>query len=264
MEEGKHLLNNDRMNELIQLNDRLVHETQSSLQMIIESLQKSNFKYTSKALLGFIPKSGYLNSAILECYGSRNVYAAAVLYRSIIEHSFRQLYIYAKSLEDNSDDIGRKYCVTLKSGEDLQWFDKINNYNSKLGANKTIWNTKSDNKKEIRAVATEFKFSEIVDYFKNNNNNWDESIKVHLNNHLLERSVEYGDLSSAVHGGPFGELALYNYHMDKEKMEDTLYKFAYESFGLHYSIVESTYLFAYLMNDEMKDQYEKIKELRKK
>lgn len=44
---------------------------------------------------------------------------------------------------------------------------------------------------------------------------------------------------------------------DKKKIEDTLYKFADDSFELHYSIVESTYLFAYLMDNKMQNHYEK-------
>ena len=84
---------NSKFEKLFELNERLSVEIQSSLPVVIESLGKSKFKYTSKALLSFIPKSGYLNSAVLELAVSKNIYSAAVLYRSVIEHSFRQLYI---------------------------------------------------------------------------------------------------------------------------------------------------------------------------
>lgn len=88
-----------------------------------------------------------------------------------------------------------------------------------------------------------------------------EAIKKFVNDHILERSVEYDNLSSAVHGGPFGESALFNLHQDQKKYDETLYKFANESSGLHYSIVQSTYLFAYLMDEKMQGRYEKIKTL---
>ena len=78
-----------KFEKLFELNQFLSAEIKLSLPIIIESLGKSKFKYTSKALLSFIPKSGYLNSAVLELAASRNIYSAAVLYRSIIEHSFR-------------------------------------------------------------------------------------------------------------------------------------------------------------------------------
>ena len=230
----------NKIEKLFELNKCLSTEIQLSLPTIIESLGKSKFKYTSKALLSFIPKSGYLNSAVLELAASRNIYSAAVLYRSIIEHSFRHLYIYTKALKDDSDDIGGTYCKTLKASEDLQWFDKVNKHNKK-------------------AILVSIAFlSKILSYLQSNNSDKNAEVKKFVNDHLLERSVEYDNLSSAVHGGPFGESALFNLHQDQKKYDDTLYKFANESLGLHYSIVQSTYLFAYLMDDKMQEQYEKI------
>jgi hypothetical protein len=249
----------DKFEKLFELNKRLSAEIQSSLPAVIESLGKSKFKYTGKALLSFIPKSGYLNSAILELSASRNVYSAAVLYRSIIEHSFRQLYIYTKALKDDSDDVGKIYCKTLKASEDLQWFDKVNKHNKKVGENKTAWSTKGDHNESIRNAKREFLFSNILSYLQSNHTIENEEIKKFVNDHILERSVEYDNLSSAVHGGPFGESALFTLHQDKKKYDDTLYKFANESLGLHYSIVQSTYLFAYLMDEKMQEQYEKIR-----
>jgi hypothetical protein len=251
-----------KITKLFELNKRLSEEIQSSLPSIIDSLGKTKFKYTSKALLSFIPKSGYLNSAILELVASKNIYASAILYRSIIEHSFRHLYIYMKSLKEDSDNIGQTYCNTLKGAEDLQYFDKVNKHNKSVDPDATIWNTKNDHNKKIRKTQDEFKFSKIVEYFKSDQNHVD-SVKEYINSHLLERSVEYDNLSSAVHGGPFGESALFNLHKDKEKHDATLFKFAHESMGLHHSIVESTYLFAYVVvSNDMKEHYEKIKSLR--
>lgn len=248
----------NKFEKLFELNKLLSAEIQSSLSAIIESLGKSKFKYTSKALLSFIPKSGYLNSAVLELAASKNVYSAAVLYRSIIEHSFRHLYIYTKALKDNSDDVGVTYCKTLKASEDLQWFDKVNKHNKKVGENKTVWSTRGDHNEAIRDAKREFLFSNILSYLQSNHTSESEEVKKFVNDHLLERSVEYDNLSSAVHGGPFGESALFNLHQDQKKYDDTLYQFANESLSLHYSIVQSTYLFACLMDGKIQEQYEKI------
>lgn len=253
----------NKIENLLKINILLSEETQSSLPTIIESLRKSKFKYTGKALSSFIPKSGYLNSAILELSVNKNVYAAAILYRSIIEHSFRHHYIYTKALKDNSDNIGKRYCKTLKAAEDLQWFDKVNKYNKEVGDNKTILNTKEDHNELIRNAKREFLFSKIINYFKSDNINECKEIKPFINDHLLERSVEYDNLSSAVHGGPFGESALFNLYKDKKKHDDTLYKFANESLWLHYGMVKLTYLFAYLMDKKMEEYYGKVESLMK-
>lgn len=99
-----------KIDQFFNANNKISREVQSSLPVIIKSLENGKFKYTSKALLSSIPKSGYLNSAILELSGSKNIYAAGILSRSMIEHNFRHLYIYVKALNDN-DNIGKRYYI---------------------------------------------------------------------------------------------------------------------------------------------------------
>ncbi len=47
------------------LNEALSKKIQESLSFIIGYLQKTDFKYTGKALISFIPKSGYVTNSIL-------------------------------------------------------------------------------------------------------------------------------------------------------------------------------------------------------
>lgn len=252
-----------KIDEFFNLNNKLASEVQSSLPAIIKSLGKTKFKYTSRALLSFIPKSGYLSSAILELSGSRNVYVAAILSRSMIEHNFRHLYIYVRALNDDSDDIGKRYYETLKASEDLDSFTKINNYNKAVYPEKIEWNTKGEHNKAIREVGQGFRIEQIFYYLiANNNSGKDKIVERFKKEYLLQRLADYTNLSSGVHGGPFGELAFFNLQKDKEKFSKTLEKFADDSFNLHYSLVESTYLFASLMDGEMQKHYEKIKNIR--
>ena len=254
-----------KIDQFLELNNKLSQEVRFSLPVIIKSLEKCKFKYTSKALLSFIPKSGYLNSAILESCGNRNVYAVAILSRSMIEHNFRHLYIYVRALSDDSDDVGKKYYKTLKASEDLESFTKINNYNKAVYPEKTGWNTKGEHNKAIREVGKEFRIEQIFYYLIANNNNGENKIVERFKKeYLLQRLANYTNLSSGIHGGPFGELAFSNLQKDKEKFNKALEKFADDSFNLHYSLVESTYLFACLMDNEMQKYYEKIKSLRGK
>lgn len=93
---------------------------------------------------------------------------------------------------------------------------------------------------------------------QNNNDGSSEIIKKYKKEYLLERLIEYTNMSSSVHGGPFGELALYELQKDKSKIEATLNKFSNESFLLHKSIVETTYLFASLMDQTVTKYYDDI------
>lgn len=252
----------NKIENLFSLNNKLAQEIQSSLPTIVKSLEKTKFKYTSKSLLSFIPKSGYLNNSILELSGSKNVYVVAILSRSMIEHSFRHLYICVRAWNDNSDDVGKRYYKTLKGNEDLESFTKINNYNKAVYPEKTNCNTKGEHNKAIRQVGKEFRIEQIFFYLiANNNSEEDEIIKRFKKDYLLQRLVDYTNLSSGVHGGPFGESALFNLQKDKNKFNKALEKFAGDSFNLYHSLVETTYLFAYLMNNKMQPYYEKIKNL---
>ena len=232
------------------LNEALSKKIQESLSFIIESLQKTEFKYTGKALISFIPKSGYLINSLLFSCKSGDPYSASILFRSLIEHSFRHLYIFVKALNDKSDSAGEAYYKSLKANEDLESVEKIINYKKIVYPEDTQWNTKGDHNKAIREIAKSFRIEKIFHYLiSNNNNESSEIIKRYKKEYLLERLIEYTNMSSSVHGGPFGELALYELQKDKSKLEATLNRFANESFMLHKSIVETTYLFASLMDE---------------
>ncbi|MEA2088749.1 MAG: hypothetical protein U9O55_02840 [Patescibacteria group bacterium] len=253
-----------KIENLFNLNNKLAEEIQSSLPVIVKSLGKTKFKYTSKALLSFVPKSGYLNSAILESFGSRNIYAITILFRSMIEHNFRHLYIYVRALNDDNDDVSKRYYKTLKGSEDLESFTKINNYNKAVYPTKTNWGTKGEHNKSIREVGKEFRIEQIFFYLiANNNSEKNEILKRLKKEYLLQRLIEYTNLSSGVHGGPFGELAFFDLQKDKEKFDKALEKFASDSFDLHHNLVKTTYLFAYLMDDKVQAQYEIIENLTK-
>src|SRR3989344_167908 len=118
-------------------NETLSKKIQESLSYIIESLQKTEFKYTGKALISFIPKSGYLINSLLFSCKSGDPYSASILFRSLVEHSFRHLYIFVKALNDKSDSVGNTYYNSLKANEDLESVEKIINYKKIVNQEKT-------------------------------------------------------------------------------------------------------------------------------
>jgi len=241
------------------LNEALSKKIRESLPFIIESLQKTKFKYTGKSLISFIPKSGYLLNSILFSCKSADPYSASILFRSLIEHSFRHLYIFVKALNDDSDSVGDTYYNSLKGNEDLESVEKIINYKKIVYPEDTQWNTKGDHNNAIRETAKSFRIEKIFHYLINNNNTEkSEVIKRYKKEYLLERLIEYTNMSSSVHGGPFGESVLYELQKDKSKLEATLNKFASESFMLQKSIVETTYLFASLMDETVTKYYDDI------
>ena len=199
-----------------------------------------------------------INSILFSCK-NRDAYSASILFRSLIEHSFKHLYIFVKALNDNNDSVGEVYYKSLKGYEDLKSVQKIINYNKLVYPENTQWNTKSEHNKALGDAAKKFDIGEIFQYLINNNNDKSsEIIKRYKKEYLLERLIEYTNMSSSVHGGPFGELELYELQKDKSKLEATLNKFVSESFLLHKSLVETTYLFASLMDDGVTKYYNDI------
>ncbi len=251
-----------KINELFELSDKVAKYASETLPKISDSLQKTKFKQTSKALLSLFARSTYLNSAILHASGTENIYASAILLRSMIEHNFRHLYIFVKALNDDADEVGKKYYGVLRGNEDRQALYNINKYTQKIYPNKTKWNLANKHNKSIRQNANGFRIDEIFYYLvENNNDNIPDMALTSKKEYLLGRLTQYTNLSSSVHGGPFGEATLLT---AKENPKVTLLKFATDSFELYKNIINDTYLFAYMMDEDNKKWYENIKSVSEK
>ena len=82
-----------------------------------------------------------------------------------------------------------------------------------------------------------------------------------MKDYLLERLKQYTNLSSYVHGGPYAEMCFEELVNDPEKMNGHLEGMATESFRLYKSIVEVTYLFSSLFDEQITPHYENIHKL---
>jgi len=263
---SQNIINNGimKIDELVQLNAELSETIGKSIGAVSESLSKTKFKKTSRALLAYIPKAGYINSSILNCCATQGGYAAGTLFRSLAEHTFRHLYIYTRALKEDSDDVGDEYYGKLKGSEDLESFTKINNYTKVVRPDQTAWSTKGDHNKDIADVGKKFGISNIFFYLIENSRTGKAFIDEGMKDYLLERLKQYTNLSSYVHGGPYAEMCYEELIKDPEKMKGHLEGMATESFRLYKSIVEVTYLFSSLFDEQMTSHYESIHKLGEK
>lgn len=250
-----------KIDELLQLNTELSNSIGKSVESVSESLSKSKFKKTSRALIAYIPKADYIHNAILNCCATHGGYAAGILFRSLSEHTFRHLYIYTRALKEDSDDVGNEYYGWLKSSEDLESFTKMNNYTKVVRPNQTPWSTKGEHNKDIAEVGKKFGISNIFFYLIENSRTDKHLIDEGMKDYLLERLRQYTDLSSYIHGGPFAEMSYEELIKDPEKMTGHLEGMALESFKLYKSIVEVTYLFSSLFDEQMTPYYESVRKL---
>lgn len=250
-------MNNDFEKTLL-LNLELIKKIDVSLPQITDSLGKTKFVYTSKSLLSFIPRGGYLVSSILSSCEKGDVYSSSILFRSLIEHVFRHLYVFTRALNEDSDTVGKEYLDSLKASEDLEAIEKIINYKKVVYPEETKWDTGGDHNNNIREIRKQFRIERIFYYLIQNNSDKDEILKKAKKEYLLQRLIEYTNMSSSVHGGSFGNFALAEIRKDQTKLENTLRKFINDSYVLYKSLIEATYLFAYLRDESMRIHYEDI------
>jgi len=247
-----------QINELIKSNIELSEVVDKSIGLVSESLSKTKFKKTSRALLSYIPKSGYIHNSILNCCATNGGYATGILFRSLIEHTFRHLYIYTRALREDSDEVGVEYYGKLKGSEDLESFTKINNYTKVVHPNQSSWNTKGDYNKDIMEIGKKFGISNIFFYLIENSKTDEYLIDEGMKDYLLSRLKQYTGLSSYIHGGPYAEMCYEELMKDSEKMNGHLEGVAMESSKLYKSMIESTYFFASLFDDQITSHYESI------
>lgn len=117
---------------------------------------------------------------------------------------------------------------------------------------------RGEHNKTISEFEKEFRIERIFSYLIQNNNSGKDKMLVAKKKYLLDRLVQYTNLSSDVHGGPFGESVLSNLQQDETKFNETLDRFIGDSSELYYTAVKSTYLFAYLMDEKMKGYYDRV------
>ncbi|MDD2392054.1 MAG: hypothetical protein PHU94_03875 [Bacilli bacterium] len=242
--------------------ERLSKQSASSLPIIIEAFEKSKFKYTSKALLMFMVKSGFISSSINYLVQTNNLYSSSILFRSLIEHYFRHLYIYTRALRDDNDSVGIDYYKNLKNSETIESFSKINNFNKIINPNETTWKVGGEENKQISKIAKQFGIKEILIYLINNFHSSE------LNKLLPEKKLkqdfkkildEYAKLSSSIHGGPTAEKIIDNYHKNKKSKQKDEEYFVVQSFKMQKAITETTFLFACLLDNKCCDIYKLIK-----
>lgn len=231
-----------KIDELLKSNASLTKYVTKTLPEISSLLQKSKFQATSKALLSLLVRSGYLNNEIIFASSTSNLYSCAVLFRPMIEHNFRHLYMFVRALNDNSDEVGKRYYGVLRGDEDRQAIYNINKYSQRVYPEKTKWNMVNEHNKSIRTSANEFRIDEIFYYLIENNSSHDSNlISGFKKEYLLERLSQYTNLSSSVHGGPFGEATL--------------------SEAQNKILVETTYLFADMMDGKDLKWNEEVKKI---
>jgi hypothetical protein len=166
---------------------------------------------TVSMFLWSIAKTNFLKDGIFDLCETDNIYGANVLYRSLIEHYLRFLYVWCRFLKERTDDAANEYLTfcswdeALKYGKSLQDVERIMGRAPLEDPYDTIRRIHAEfaqySAKEIRARAKQFSFSKIMEFL---GKRWlaVDALNEPLPDFLLKLIPLYSELCSFVHGGP--------------------------------------------------------------
>lgn len=177
---------------------------------IIAIITKSNFKNTLFVLIKFIAKITPIKNSIYDLYKTNNIYAINILYRSLIEHFIKFLYIYFQLLDNKNDQIGVEYLELEPIVDKLAIANALKQYltlfNEKEFSEAYDFDPKINKYlgKDIKEYKDKFKYRKIIDYI--HKRCLEKSIYGGSENSFLLKLIpEYAELSSFVHGGHLAE-----------------------------------------------------------
>jgi hypothetical protein len=223
--------------------------TMKELELNAKSFVKSKFPKSAKALTAYSLKLQYLSNSINLCKETEDYYSLCVLFRSLIEHYFRHLYIYSRALRENSDEVGIEYYGKLNGHEDLCFLRGNFSLNTKLSGEQSIWSLKNKQNKSLDDVALNFKINGILSYL-NKGNRKDKEIQKISKEFFNKYSRDYSTLSSFVHGGPYAEKYIEMYSKDNYGKQEDIKYLASESNFLTNQASTNTSLFIDLTSGE--------------
>jgi hypothetical protein len=210
---------------------------------------KSKFPRSCKALTIYSLKLQYLSNSINICKETGDYYSLCVLFRSLLEHYFRHLYIYSRALRESSDEVGIEYYGKLNGQEDLCFLKSNFSLNTKLDGEKPAWSLGGDQNRSLDDVAQNFKINNIFSYL-NEGVGEDKEIQTISKEFFNKYANYYSTLSSFVHGGPYAEKYMELYSKNKTGKEDDIEYLSQEANSLANQARQNTSLFIEITTDE--------------
>lgn len=234
----------NNLNEIVK-NSPVMKELESNS----KNYAKSKFSRSAQALTTYSLKLQYLSNSINFCKETGDYYSLCVLFRALLEHYFRHLYIYFRSLREGSDAVGIEYYGKLNVHEDLCFLRSNMSLNTKMTGEKSTWSLGDDQNKSLDDIAKNFKINNILSYLhKGIDENKD--IETISKDFFNKYSQHYSTLSSFVHGGPYAEKYMELYSKDKSGKESDIKYLFDEANLLTNQARKSTSLFIEMTMDE--------------
>lgn len=219
----------------------------------LQCFKKNALPNTGQVMTTFVTKTNFLKTAIFDLCESDNLYAANIVFRSLIEHVLKAQYVFMMWAEEKNDNVGENYRKWYEASELYDYIKSweavsklVNSGKSKAVPEEAFYEIRPDLKektiKEIKSIADQFKYRSIIKYMNekvpNHSKSTDESF-------LLKIIPSYAELSGYVHGGPSADKELMTF-TDEHEREIKLIEIA--DLTVHMAASINSYLLIMLMN----------------
>jgi|GEM_PF-2425363 len=190
------------------------------MQAIEKAKIKIHFPISNKVLGDLSKRTEYIFKGMMDVARQDNLYAAFILYRSLIEHFFKGMYIVDKMVSDMSDTTAENYqkhyflseYLAEQAGV-LEMEDLINDSQSKTDFIKFITKKMPElegfdkaNQQEISAATKQFSLKEIVKHLhaKHKQRN-----SLAANSYVVAQTLpEYSHVCTYTHGGSYASVLM--------------------------------------------------------
>lgn len=205
-------MNTSAVSERYLKHDKAVRDLCNGLKKAEVRIQ---FPIANEVLTDLSNRIDTIFKSILSLASSDDLYTLFILYRSMLEHSYKAFYIFAKTTKDRSDDTAEKYQKHFFISEFLaeqagvlEMEDLVNENENKTNFLQflirklpELQGFDKDNQKEISAAIKQFKLSEIIKYLHEDFSKKDENKNVAA---VFAKTLpEYSFVSTFTHGGAY-------------------------------------------------------------
>lgn len=262
-------------NKIRELDDELFEylEENSILEKFVPVFMNSEYSSTGLVLYHFVYASQVIKIGVFDLIEARNIYSINILFRSLLDHYLRFLYIIFDFAEQKEDTAGEHYLkfnraseelnyafsllnmseIANKDIEDINVFDLIREHHPEL---EDYSNTKL--KKEIKKYSTKNLVSKVVDTLSKSEK--DQSLDF-----ILKLLPQYSDLSSFVHGGMGSthSLGMLN-GFDSEELTDKLEEKFKFTFLIATQILNHCFMVGIIVDEDMRKPFAKSNSILKR
>lgn len=265
----------DKLLQLEELMEGLAEDVDPHFDVISDAIKRSMNKEKPLSIfsvVSFLPKIESIRLGVFDLARVEGYYSINILYRSLIEHYIKAIYLWIKTIENNNDEVGIDYWIFGSDKEIVDYARALGDSYSLLG----IINKESpkqtlermgvlDGDKSITKIKNrteQFNYKNMVRYISTNTKMKEKGVAPIINKIF----PMYSELSSCVHGGPESVGA---YEKGFDSISDILGFSVFASLSirwLSYELlcqheeamrplceVSASYLFKYLNGDAQSD-----------